>query len=151
MTRTVVSSDQLDVLEACQRLVLVVRSPRALRRQLPGCQRFVGRRRRALTSAVAQKTYGYTDNGTVPSANLTQALKYTDKKLGKFLDQLKSAGTYESTLLIVGAKHGQSPKNRSLRRIVNDTLLQSVSDVTYAGIAADDGAYIARLPRCRHR
>src|SRR5262249_29050067 len=54
---------------------------------------------------------GYLDGLGTPSAVLSFALDYVDESLGDMIRALKSEHLYESTLFIVGAKHGQSPIN----------------------------------------
>jgi len=57
------------------------------------------------------KPGGYTDGSGTPTAVLAYGLKKTDDALGMMIQGLKKAGIYDSTLFIVGAKHGQSPIN----------------------------------------
>jgi len=52
---------------------------------------------------------GYTDVLGTPSAGLEGQLDYIDQSLGQFVSELKKRDLYESTLIIVAAKHGQSP------------------------------------------
>jgi predicted AlkP superfamily pyrophosphatase or phosphodiesterase len=54
---------------------------------------------------------GYTHGAGTPTAVLAYGLKKTDDALGSFIKALKSQGIYDSTLIIVSAKHGQSPIN----------------------------------------
>jgi Type I phosphodiesterase / nucleotide pyrophosphatase len=54
---------------------------------------------------------GYVDGLGTPSAVLAYGLKMTDDALGQLVGGLKKAGLYDSTLIIVTAKHGQSPIN----------------------------------------
>jgi hypothetical protein len=54
---------------------------------------------------------GYTDGLGTPSAVLAYGLKKTDDALWSMINALKKAGIYDSTLIIVTAKHGQSPIN----------------------------------------
>jgi predicted AlkP superfamily pyrophosphatase or phosphodiesterase len=54
---------------------------------------------------------GYTDGLGTPTAVLNFGLKNTDNALGKMIKALKEEGIYDSTLIIVTAKHGQSPIN----------------------------------------
>ncbi|PSB26396.1 alkaline phosphatase family protein [Stenomitos frigidus ULC18] len=54
-------------------------------------------------------TAGYTDAAATPSAELQDALEHTDASLGKMVAELKAQGLYKSTLIIISAKHGQSP------------------------------------------
>jgi hypothetical protein len=55
------------------------------------------------------QTGGYTDAMATPSAPLLQEIKMTDTAIGEMMSELQSNGLYESTLVIVTAKHGQSP------------------------------------------
>jgi hypothetical protein len=51
---------------------------------------------------------GYLADGT-PSSPLQRALEETDKSIGRMVDELRSQGLLDSTLIIVSAKHGNSP------------------------------------------
>jgi predicted AlkP superfamily pyrophosphatase or phosphodiesterase len=52
---------------------------------------------------------GYTDAAGTPSALLEGAFEHVDSSLGRIVKELKARHLYESTLIIVSAKHGQSP------------------------------------------
>jgi hypothetical protein len=54
---------------------------------------------------------GYSDGAGTPTAVLAYGLQKTDEALGSMIQALKQRGLYNSTLFIVGAKHGQSPIN----------------------------------------
>jgi hypothetical protein len=54
---------------------------------------------------------GYLDGLGSPTAVLAYGLKKTDDALWQFINALKKAGLSDSTLIIVTAKHGQSPIN----------------------------------------
>lgn len=54
---------------------------------------------------------GYVDGSGTPSNVLSYGLKRTDDALWHFINALKSEGLYDSTLIIVTSKHGQSPIN----------------------------------------
>jgi hypothetical protein len=54
---------------------------------------------------------GYADGLGTPSAVLAYGLKKTDDALWRMISALKKAGIYDSTLIIITAKHGQSPIN----------------------------------------
>jgi hypothetical protein len=56
---------------------------------------------------------GYTDAAGTPSACLAEALTHTDASLGRIVAELKAKGLYDSTLIIVTAKHGQSPIDKT--------------------------------------
>lgn len=59
---------------------------------------------------------GYTNNGTVPGPVLQSALTFVDSKLGELVKAVDPA----NTVVIVSAKHGQSPNSRADLTIVND-------------------------------
>lgn len=54
---------------------------------------------------------GYLDGQGTPSAVLAYGLKKTDDALRQFVNGLKKANLYDSTLIVITAKHGQSPIN----------------------------------------
>jgi arylsulfatase A-like enzyme len=54
---------------------------------------------------------GYVNGRGDPSVVLAYGLKKTDDALWEIINALKKAGIYDSTLIIVTAKHGQSPIN----------------------------------------
>jgi hypothetical protein len=78
--------------------------------------------------SVAQKLagVGYLDAQATPSAGLQTSLDFVDASLGKMVEALKAHGLFESTLIIVTAKHGQSPMDPSLRTAVDDGLYTAI-------------------------
>jgi hypothetical protein len=56
---------------------------------------------------------GYTDASGTPTAVLAGALGHVDASLGKMVDALEQRHVLDSTLIIVTAKHGQSPIDRA--------------------------------------
>jgi len=52
---------------------------------------------------------GYLDANGTPSANLVKEIEFVDKAFGDWVSELKKQGVYDSTLIVVTAKHGQSP------------------------------------------
>jgi hypothetical protein len=52
---------------------------------------------------------GYSDHIGTPDAFLADALDYTDNALQRMADALKTAGLFDSTAIIVTAKHGETP------------------------------------------
>jgi hypothetical protein len=59
-------------------------------------------------------TGGYLNAKGVPSASLLKEIEYVDASIGDMVNALKNAGRFESTLIIVTAKHGQSPIDPNL-------------------------------------
>jgi predicted AlkP superfamily pyrophosphatase or phosphodiesterase len=56
---------------------------------------------------------GYTDAKGTPDAQLAGTIAHTDASLGKMVAELKAKGLYDSTMIIVSAKHGQSPIDKT--------------------------------------
>ncbi len=52
---------------------------------------------------------GYTDVLGTPGQALVGQIDFVDRSLGRFVQELKKERLYESTLIIISAKHGQSP------------------------------------------
>jgi hypothetical protein len=63
------------------------------------------------TSTFTGKPGGYLDGAGTPTDVLAYGLQKTDEALGSMIAALKEQGLYASTLVIVSAKHGQSPIN----------------------------------------
>jgi hypothetical protein len=58
-------------------------------------------------------TGGYVDALGTPSDSLFAEIQYVDGAIGQFVSELKKQGLSDSTLIIVSAKHGQSPVDPS--------------------------------------
>lgn len=54
-------------------------------------------------------TGGYLDNIGTPSPALLGEIQFADNSIGQMVAELKKRGLYQSTLIIISAKHGQSP------------------------------------------
>jgi hypothetical protein len=54
-------------------------------------------------------TGGYVDGAGTPSSSLLGEIEFVDRSIGKLISGLKKRGLYESTLIVITAKHGQSP------------------------------------------
>jgi hypothetical protein len=54
-------------------------------------------------------TGGYKDAAGTPSDELLKEIKFVDASIGEIVDALKDRGIYDNTLLIITAKHGESP------------------------------------------
>jgi hypothetical protein len=67
-------------------------------------------------------TGGYADAEATPGNALTLQFQFVDDALGKFINELKTQNLYDSTLIIVSAKHGQSPINVKDRVAISDAL-----------------------------
>lgn len=54
-------------------------------------------------------TGGYQDAEGTPTASLLGEIQFVDASIGEMVSELKSRGLYDSTLIVITAKHGQSP------------------------------------------
>ena len=79
---------------------------------------------------------GYLDAVGTPGNALTQQLAFIDKSLGEMVAELKQRNLAERTLIIISAKHGQSPIDLSRRQAVSDTPFTKTPG--YAFHIADD-------------
>jgi len=89
------------------------------------------------------KIGGYTDAVGTPSANLANAIAFVDRSIGQMLTTLQNRGLTEKTLVIVSAKHGQSPIDRTKRVALDDSkVIAAPIGANFAFDIADDGALI---------
>ncbi len=58
-------------------------------------------------------TGGYLDAQGTPTEALLTEIQFVDTSIGKMVAELKSDGLYDSTLIVITAKHGQSPIDSS--------------------------------------
>jgi hypothetical protein len=52
---------------------------------------------------------GYLDASGTPTATLLSEIQFADDAIGEMVTKIKDRGQYENTLIIITAKHGQSP------------------------------------------
>jgi hypothetical protein len=88
------------------------------------------------------KGNGYTDVLGTPSVGLAGELDYVNNSLQLMIDELKSQGIYDDTLVIIAAKHGQSPIDPSKRTAIDARLVPSIVGAGYAFDISDDGSLI---------
>jgi hypothetical protein len=62
-----------------------------------------------IEKTVADKVGGYTDAAGTPTTQMLAEIVFVDTSIGKMVSELKTQGLLESTLIIITAKHGQSP------------------------------------------
>jgi hypothetical protein len=85
---------------------------------------------------------GYTDVLGTPGAGLAGELDFVDQSLGKFVSELQKVGLYDSTVIIVSAKHGQSPIDVSKRRGIGGGQPTATIGSADAFDISDDGSLI---------
>ncbi|MDE3210379.1 MAG: alkaline phosphatase family protein [Pseudomonadota bacterium] len=95
---------------------------------------------------VAQKLAGYADAGGTPSAGLDQAMGHCDALLGRITEALRKRHLLGSTLIVITAKHGNAPIDRSLLRHIDKQALRAAVETAaphgLAQLTADQGALI---------
>ena len=71
---------------------------------------------------VAQKSSagGYRDTQATPGAALLGAVEHVDRSIGRMMAELRRRGIATTTLVIVTAKHGNAPIDRTRLKIVSD-------------------------------
>ncbi len=65
------------------------------------------------TTGTVFATGGYLDAIGTPSAALVSEIQFVDASIGKWVEELRRQGLLDSTLIIITAKHGQSPIDSS--------------------------------------
>jgi Type I phosphodiesterase / nucleotide pyrophosphatase len=88
------------------------------------------------------KGAGYVDALGTPSALLAGDLDFVDQSLGRMVGELKKNGLLDQTLIIVSAKHGQSPIDIQKRTAIDDSLPGSTVGAAYAFDISDDASLI---------
>lgn len=88
------------------------------------------------TLSVAQKATvakggGYLDADFTPGPQVTGAIAYLDDSLGRVVAELKQRDLYSSTVIIVTAKHGQSPTDHTKLVKNGDTLTKQLETNNY--------------------
>ncbi len=89
---------------------------------------------------------GYLDAAGTPSGPLQAALDHTDQSIGAMVSALQAQGLADSTLIIISAKHGNSPVDPATLVRVNpaviSTIVNSVAPGLLAQLSADTGPLI---------
>jgi hypothetical protein len=78
------------------------------------------------------KTGGYLDGYGTPSANLKSELDFVNSTLDQIIQAIEKAGLSNSTVIVLTAKHGQSPIDRTKRTAIPGGNPQSVIGSAYA-------------------
>lgn len=110
----------------------------------------VGQKLAKAGAADADKTLvgGYADINATPASALRLQLQFIDKSLGMFMDELQKQGLSDSTLIIVTAKHGQSPIDRNARVAISDSPFGKTPGFGSNGFEiCDDAGYIWLSPQ----
>jgi arylsulfatase A-like enzyme len=72
-----------------------------------------------------QKSEGYPNaKGGIGEKNLRAALRLVDDSIGRIVAELKAQGLYDSTLIVLSSKHGQSPIDVKQRRLIDRNVIR---------------------------
>src|SRR5580704_6971623 len=85
---------------------------------------------------------GYLNVFGTPSEGLASELDFVDQTLGRIVAELKSKGHYTSTLIIICAKHGQSPIDHSKLHPIGNGQPATLIGPSEAFDISDDGSLI---------
>jgi hypothetical protein len=85
---------------------------------------------------------GYTDVLGTPGQALAGQLDFIDQSIGRFVSELRSQNLYDSTLIIISAKHGQSPIDVTKRRGIGGGQPAATIGSADAFDISDDGSLI---------
>jgi len=88
------------------------------------------------------KSGGYTDPLGTPSPNLAQDLEFVDKSLSAMVAEIMKQGLWPNTMIIVAAKHGQSPIQRSKLTPIDPANIPAIVGSAYAFDISDDASLI---------
>jgi hypothetical protein len=111
--------------------------------KLPKPLAILGMNFQAVSVGQKLKDGGYADATGTPTANLAGQIAFVDTSIGQMISALTNQGLIESTLVIISAKHGQSPIDRTKRVALNDgTVIAGPIGPNFSFDIADDGALI---------
>jgi hypothetical protein len=85
---------------------------------------------------------GYADVLGTPNQGLASELDFVDQTLGRIVAELKSQGVFDSTLIIIGAKHAQSPIDITKRVGIGNGQPTTLLGSADAFDISDDGSLI---------
>ncbi len=84
------------------------------------------------TSADPTQQGGYLNNGKDPGPVLSGALDYIDTSVGALQAAVQSAGLADSTVIVLSAKHGQSPQDRTKLTRIDDAPIIAALNAAWA-------------------
>jgi hypothetical protein len=109
----------------------------------PGVPAVFGMNFQSVSVGQKLKIGGYTDAAGTPSGNLANAISFVDASIGQMVSALAAQGLADRTLIIVSAKHGQSPIDKSLVVKLDDgAVIAAPIGPNFAFDIADDGVLI---------
>jgi len=85
---------------------------------------------------IGEKVGGYADAAGNPTPELSGAFDYVDGALGRIFAELATQNLTDSTVVIVTAKHGDSPVDLASRRAIDPALVDAVVNGVQPGLLA---------------
>ena len=106
-----------------------------------------------LVEASISTTGGYMDVIGTPSNALAGEIKFVDSSIGAMVSELKAQHLFDSTTIIITAKHGQSPidPKRVLRIPADDPSKAPPSSLVATTQALEDDVSLLWLPTAARR
>ncbi len=87
---------------------------------------------------------GYLADGVTPGPLLSRALDFVDARIGEMLAAIRARHLQQSTVIILSAKHGQSPQTPSaLTRIDDGPILEGIDEAWHAAHPSDSTPLVA--------
>ena len=88
--------------------------------------------------SVVQKAQGggYLDAQATPSEEVAAALDATDRGLARIIAELKAQKLFDSTMIVVSSKHGQSPIDVAKRRVIDRNVIREAVNGVQPGLLA---------------
>jgi hypothetical protein len=111
--------------------------------QQVGVPKIFGMNFQSISMAQKMEGFGYLDGEGTPSAGLLDALDHTDQSIGEMVEELKKKHLFDSTLIIVTAKHGDVPIDPLKFRAADLDLLPKIVNSVETGLllnAEQDGS-----------
>jgi hypothetical protein len=87
---------------------------------------------------IGEKVGGYADAAGTPTIELAGAIDYVDGALGRIFAELEAQGLTDSTLVVVTAKHADSPVDLATRRAIDPALIDATVNGVQAGLLAQE-------------
>jgi Type I phosphodiesterase / nucleotide pyrophosphatase len=89
-----------------------------------------------ISFGVLQKSEGYVDAKGTPGTQMKASLDAIDQSFGRIVGELKAQKLYDSTLIVLTSKHGQSPMDLQKRRIIDRNVVRNAVNSVQPGLLA---------------
>ncbi len=83
-----------------------------------------------------QKSAGYADAEGALSPKLAETMNFVDRSLMRLTTELKESRIFDSTMIIITSKHGQSPVDVRQRRVIDRKLVRDAVNSVSPGLLA---------------